>query len=130
MKERRAFARLDKKSLIEFKELQHPITEKKYSTSNTKDISGSGLLFQSNKKYDIGTLLHLKVVVTGWQKERPGFKKFNESAVSHPISIISKVVRVEEIEEEKLYDIGVQFINFYEDDAAGLVNFIKKNLEK
>lgn len=129
MKEKRKFARIDKKSLIEFKELKYPVEEKDYLSSNIKDISGSGLLFKSKREYKIGTLLHLKIALTGWDRNRPGFMKTNEASVSHPVSIIGKVVRIEEIEKGISYDIGIKFVNFYEDDAAGLINFINKNLD-
>ncbi|MBN2073288.1 MAG: PilZ domain-containing protein [Actinobacteria bacterium] len=129
MREKRKFARIDKKTLIEFRELKHPIEEKKYILSNIKDISGSGLLFQSEKEYKIGTFLHLKIALTGGKEDNPRFRKIGEASLCHPISIIGRVVRIEELKKGASYDIGIRFVNFYENDAAGLINFINKNLE-
>lgn len=128
MKERRKFIRIDKDSLIEFKEFEYPVKGKDYLFSKLKNIGGSGLLLKSKKKYKIGTLLHLKIVLTSQEKDKPEIGKEYETSVSHPLSIIGKVVRIEEIEKGS-YNIGIMFANFYENDAAALADFINNNLK-
>ena len=128
MKERRKFSRIDKRSLLEFRELEDSHSKEDYSNSSIKDISGSGLLFEAVRKFDIGTVLHLKISLTGHDEEKHGSNKGDPISVIHPISVICKVIRVEELEKDHLYDIGIKFINFYEDDAAGFINFLNNNL--
>ena len=128
MKERRKFSRIDKHSLLEFRELKDSHSKEGYSNSSVKDISGSGLLFEAVRKFDIGTVLHLKISLTGHTEEKLGHNMEDPISVTHPISIICKVVRVEELKKDHLYDIGIKFINFYEDDAAGFIDFLNNNL--
>lgn len=128
MKERRKFSRIDKCSLIEFRKLENFPAEEDYSNSSIKNLSGNGLLFESDRKFDIGTALHLKISLIGRDKEKSGFNMEDPVSVIHPVSIICRVVRVEELEKNHLYDIGIRFINFYEDDAAGFIDFLNNNL--
>jgi len=130
MKERRKFSRAGKNSVVEFKELEFPLTEKDYSNSNIKNISGNGLLFESKNKFDIGASLHLKISLIGWDKDRPGFNiKAPSSPLLPPVSVIGTVVRIEEVKKDSLYDIGIKFTNIDKDDEAGIISFLNKNLE-
>jgi hypothetical protein len=126
MREKRKFVRIDKSALVEIRELKFPVKKKNYVSVDMKNISGSGLLFRSEEAYGIGTILHLKVALTGAKRNGASFGEYPGKAILHPVSVIGKVVRVEEIEHGLSYDIGIKFLDFYQNDAAALIDFINK----
>ena len=130
MKERRKYSRIEKNSVIEFKELDFPITNDGFASSRIKNISANGLMFPSDRKVEVGTMLNLKALVIGWDKEKDDFFKYDETAISEPLSILGRVIRLVEVKKGKSYEIGVEFINVSEDDRAALTKFIMKRLDK
>ena len=130
MEEKRKYSRIEKNSIIEFKELDFPITNEGFASSRIKNISGNGLIFPADKKMEVGTILNLKVMLIGWDKEKDDFFRYDETAISEPLSILGRVVRIVEAVKGKTYEIGVEFINVSEDDRAALTKFIMKKLDK
>ena len=129
-KERRKFSRIDKNFRLEYKLMDLSKAESIFVKSKVKNISANGLLLESEKQYDIGDLIQLKVYIMGIEKEKTGFFKYDQTAISEPMTILARVVRIEEIKKNKLYDIGVEFKNIYEDDSDALVTYINKNILK
>ncbi len=129
-KERRKFSRIDKNFRLEYKLMDLSKAESFFVKSKVKNISANGLLLESEKQYDIGDLIQLKVYIMGIEKEKTGFFKYDQTAISEPMTILARVVRIEEIKKNKLYDIGVEFKNIYEDDSDALVTYINKNILK
>ncbi len=130
MKERRKFARMNKESLIEYKELAFSLKDNGYQKSNIQNVSGNGLLFLADTGFEIGTKLGLKIKIVGWDKEKNDFYKFDETAMPEPLSVIARVVRIEEVKENELYEIGVEFVNVEPENWDALKKYISKNLEK
>jgi len=94
-----------------------------------KDVGGGGILFESGALYNIGTLLKLKVDVPGWGKFINNFKRPEEND-KKVLTAIGEVVRVEEINKDKLYEIGVKFVNLHENDFKALMKYIDSIVEK
>ena len=127
--ERRSFMRLPKDTKVEYHTLEYPLDHNNFEEANVKNIGGGGLLFETNHIIDIGKILKLDITLQGWHKFRPGFFKVHESSISRPVTAIAEVVRIEEIIKEKRYEIGVKFVNVYEDDLKGLIEFMENNKE-
>jgi len=93
-----------------------------------KDVGGGGLLFESKVLYEIGSLLKLKVDVPGWGKYINNFKRPDEND-KKTLTAVGEVVRVEEIEKDKLYEIGVKFVNLHDNDFNSLLQYIDNSIE-
>ncbi|MCM8787274.1 MAG: PilZ domain-containing protein, partial [Candidatus Omnitrophica bacterium] len=76
----------------------------------TKDISAGGFLFVSKETIDIGTIIEVTI-------ELP-------DGISAPIECLAKVVRLEEIEENKLYYVGVCFLDMTSEQRYRLEKFV------
>lgn len=129
MEERRKFPRIDKNSTLEYKTLDFPITEDGFLSSRIENISGNGLVFISGKKFEIGSILHLRVGLIGWHKEKNDFYKYDETAVSEPLLILARVVRITELKKSQSYEIGAEFINVSKEDHKAMISFIDKTVK-
>ena len=114
--ERRAYIRLSVKANIRFRFIKSPkeLSEKKLSPeqlSVTKNLSAGGLVFTTHELIPVGSILELQI-------ELPGAKD--------PISCLSRVVRVEEVEAEQNYDTAVCFLDLSGSDRAKLNQFVQE----
>ena len=111
--DRRAFQRLTSKVNITYKiyKSQEELRKRGFKLeefSVTKDISAGGLLFVSNESLAIGWILELKIELPDGEE---------------PVACLARVVRTEELEEKRQYDIGVCFL-----DITGAARTRLKNL--
>jgi c-di-GMP-binding flagellar brake protein YcgR len=110
--EQRKFVRIDTKLVVKIEEISSIESPNKVFTKN---ISEGGMLFEYNKQYDIGTVLSLVLRLPELEKT---------------IECYGKVVRVEDIGDGELFDIGIMFINVAPEVAKTLVEFIGIRLKK
>ncbi len=128
--DKRRYKRLPKKSKLLYKIIEFSDKEKALKKAIYKDIGGGGMLFESEEPIEIGTLLKVEFDLQGWQKYYPGFFKFDQTSVSEPITVVAQVVRIEELEKDKRYEIGVKFVNIDELYRTGIIEFIEANFNK
>lgn len=88
-----------------------------------KDVSVGGLLVSSDKPLALGTLLKLEIKVPGWGKHQNRFGPPGEGDL-RPLVAVGEVVRLEQMDDDAGYELGVKFLNVYPDDLAALVKFI------
>jgi len=109
--EKRVYKRLDNRLQVKYETIESnsaiPLT------TYTRNISTGGFLFRSSSPVKLGSSLKLKF--------------FLEDA-SEFISSEAKVVRVEEIVDNKIYDIGIEFINISEKDVEKLTKYLTNKL--
>ena len=79
--------------------------------SVTKNISAGGILFIANELLPLGTILELKIELPGGEK---------------PVECLARVVRMEEVELEKVYYIGACFLDLTGADRARLDRYVEK----
>ncbi|MCD4780383.1 MAG: PilZ domain-containing protein [Candidatus Omnitrophica bacterium] len=75
----------------------------------TKNLSVGGVLFDSDIKYSLGSLLKIELNLPGWEKFKNEFYRFDKTSRSEPLIVLANVVRLEVIIPEKSYEIGVCF---------------------
>lgn len=118
--DKRVYPRLDKKINLRYEVFK---SKKKVSRrgfkaeqfSVTKNISAGGLLFVSDEALAIGSILELKI-------ELPDAKG--------PIECLTRVLRVEETEENKKYDIAVCFLDITSAQRVRLNKYVGLGIDK
>ena len=99
--ERRVFIRLDEKVNLRYKVLSLEELRPRQSfnpeqLSASKNISAGGLVFISDEPLTVGSIVELKIELAG---------------AADSIECLAKVIRTEEKEPEKSYDIAVCFLD-------------------
>ncbi len=113
--ERRVYTRLDAKVNIRFQAFRtkeelfkHGFTPEQLSV--TKNISASGLFFVSREPVAVGSILDMKI-------ELPN--------ANETIECLAKVLRVEEVEEEHIYNVMVNFLDITSAQRTKLNKYIE-----
>jgi c-di-GMP-binding flagellar brake protein YcgR len=113
--DKRAFTRMDKSISLYYKVYKSqeelikkvPVPEEE---SITKNISAGGLLFTSDKALAVGSILDLKMELPDGEGT---------------IHCLAKVVRTEETEEGRSYDIGICFLDIASSHRARINRYIQ-----
>ena len=111
--EKRKFVRIDCLMASNIVSIGQPSTaEACFSACLTKNISAGGLLFRDARKYTVGQLVAIEI--------DPGALAALDNNVAHIIKIngfvFAKIVRIEELDEGKLFDYGVCFVEADDDE--------------
>ncbi|PJB78598.1 MAG: hypothetical protein CO090_06610 [Acidobacteria bacterium CG_4_9_14_3_um_filter_49_7] len=119
--ERRKFKRLPKSASLKVQRLSFEDQPAQHVTLY-KDLGGGGMLFESEVAYEKGTLLKIQAMVPGWGGYIRNFKR-TEDNEKHALVTVAEVVRVEAI-NGKSFEIGVHFVNIYENDHRALIEYV------
>ena len=125
--ERRKFTRLPKTYKVEIRELTFPLN-KDWLPLKCVDISAGGLRLVTSCKFSPGQRLQVKIYIPGLNKFHPGFFKVFEDDVSQTLEAVAEVAWVKEILPLARYELGLRFVDVYEDDWRALHNMIKRLL--
>ena len=112
---KRVYRRLDNKVSVRYKvfEVENELIKRKNAVeeaSATKNISAGGLLFVAHDKLDVGSILELKIQLPNSQEL---------------IECLARIVRVEELVDQKEYDIAVCFLDLTGADRIKLEKFVE-----
>ena len=121
-KERRKFKRLSKSSSLKVKVLAYK-EQPSQIVSLYKDLGGGGMLFESEVPYEKGTLLKIEAMIPGWGGHIHNFKR-SEDNDKHALVTVAEVVRVKTL-DQKGFEVGVHFVNIYENDHRALIEYIE-----
>ncbi len=116
--EKRSFIRLNIKANIRYRTVKSSSKLLKRDPeaeqlSVIKNLSAGGLVFVAHKQIPVGSIVELRI-------ELP--------AAENAIECSGRVVRIEEIEIEKSYDIAVCFLDLSGADRMKLEQFVKSEI--
>ena len=126
LKDRRNFPRISKETSIEVEELSYPLPREPGEDGVSKNIGAGGVCFTTAASYNPGTLLSIKINLLGWQRYKNSFTRtLDISSSREPLSGIGRVVWCQELEDEGGYEIGLEFVDIYEDDYKALMKYLE-----
>ena len=128
---KRKYSRVAKKVRIEIKRIEYPLTNESAEEGITLDIAENGICFTAPSQYNVGTMLSLNITINGWHRHRKGLKTIlsNELSETDTLTVIAEVIWIKASTDSNGFDIGVKFINVYEDDMIALEKYFSELLE-
>jgi len=122
MDDRRKYFRLKGRHSVRHEKFTIP-RGAEINENNTKNISVNGLLFESKKFYELGTVLRLELLLKGIDKFKTEFYKSQKTSSTQPFVVLGKVARVEVL-DTGMFDIGVSLVGLDFGDRLALVKYI------
>lgn len=123
--ENRKYPRISRKISVDVQPLTYPFLGKPGKASRGTDIGGGGIRIHTTDFYKVGTVLDLKIHIVGWNAYKKPFSKVLDISTSEPFTAIGEVVWCKKISRASEYELGIKFINLYEDDFRALVNYLE-----
>ncbi len=125
-KEKRKFPRIPKEVSINIKKLAYPLAEGPGESGTGKNMGENGICFSTQTSYEPRTMLSLEIKLTGWQHHKKNVSSIlNHSKAKAPLTVIGEVVWSKKLMGRSGYEVGVIFVDIYEDDYKAL----KKHLD-
>ena len=126
----RECSRVPKEIQIEIKKIEYPLSNDSAEEGKTLDIAEHGICFTTPSQHEPGIMLSLDMKINGWHRHRKGLKTIlsNEISEADTLTVISEVIWSKKSVDHQGYDIGVKFINIYEDDMIALEKYFSEIL--
>jgi len=126
----REFTRIPRGIHVEVKKLEYPLSGKYSEKGMTKNITKRGICFIAPTQYTTGEILSLNMTLNGWHRHRNGLTAIlnDDLSVTDVLTVIAEVIWSNKSASISGYDIGVKFINIYEDDMIALEKYFSKVL--
>ncbi len=121
---RREYVRIPKKYRVEVQEFVFPLKRQKKTVVECADISAGGLKINCNQRFTNGEKVQVKVFIPSFNKYHPGFFKVFESDLGQFLQAVAEVAWVREQIPMVSYEIGLKFVDVYEDDWNALRKMI------
>ena len=127
--ERRKFLRLPKDFRLDLSKFSFPLNAQKIYTAKCLNISAGGLLLELSQKFDPGEKVQVRIYVPRLNKFHPSYFKIFESSNGQNFLAIAEVARIEEKIPREKYQIGIKFLDVYEDDWKALYQFLESEMK-
>jgi len=128
----RECSRIPKGVHVEVKKIEYPLSNEPGEKSTTRNIAKRGICFTASTLYKPGEMLSLNIKLNGWHRHRKGLTSIlnNQLSQADVLTVIAEVIWSKKSTSDSMvvYDIGVKFINIYEDDQIALESYFSKIL--
>lgn len=126
----RECTRIPKGVHIEVKKLEYPLSNDLAEKATSKNIAKQGICFTTATCYEPGEILSLSMKLNGWHRHRKGLSAIlnDELSKTDVLTVIAEVIWSKTSTSISGYDIGVKFINIYEDDMNALEKYFSRLL--
>lgn len=124
----RSCTRIPKDIHLDIQKVEYPQSNKDNEAGTTINIAKQGICFSVPTQYNSGDILSLSMKLNGWHRHRKGLTAIlsNELSKTDVLTVVAEVVWTKTSTESSGYDIGVKFINVYEDDMVALEKYFSK----
>ena len=125
-KDKRKFPRIPKEVAVNIKKLAYPMSKGLGESGIGKNMGENGICFSTPTSYEPKTMLSIEIKLTGWQHHKKNVSSIlDHSKAKAPLTAIAEVVWSKKLMGKSGYEVGVKFVDIYEDDLKAL----KKHLD-
>lgn len=122
---RRNVLRIPKQFPVEIKKLEYPIQDSQGELGAVKNIAKNGVCLIASKDYPPKSPLSLKIDLKGWRRYLRSASSFvNNAFDTEPLTVIAEVVWSKEVSGTSEYEIGVSFLDIYQDEYDALLKYL------
>jgi c-di-GMP-binding flagellar brake protein YcgR len=127
--ERRSYERLPRQFRVQL--IPFAFTHNRQPTLATRcvNISAGGILLESDTFIEVGEKVQVRLFLPRLNKYHPSYFKVFESSVDQNLLAVAEVVRCETKAPASSYDIGIKFLDVYEDDWQALYRMLQSEAE-
>jgi hypothetical protein len=127
--DKRDYPRLPKEADVTFAKLEYPLSTETEGFGALKNIAKGGIGLIVANAYAPGTRLSLKINLKGWRRYMKSVVSIVDDSAGTvatiPLTAIAEVVWTTPLPDGNGHEIGVKFLDIYEDEY----NALKKYLE-
>ena len=127
--DKRDYPRLPKEVAVTLAKLEYPFSAEGEERGTLKNIAKGGIGLIVANAYEPGTRLSLKINLKGWRRYLKSVASIVDDSAgivaTSPLTAIAEVVWMSPLADGNSYEIGLKFMDIYEDEY----NALKKYLE-
>ena len=124
--DRRQYVRLARSFRVNLRKFEFSLAAQETVTASCRNISAGGMLLESPRAFEQGGMVQTTIRIPGLNKFHPGFFKVFENDFDQNLVAVAEVVRCEELDCAAGFELGLRFVDVYEDDWKALHGMIMK----
>ncbi len=123
--EKRKFPRIPKQAPVEMTRVTFPLPAGPDGMGVGRDIGGGGICFFFPERVAEETTLSLKIDLKGWASHKKPHSRVMDIAAEEPLTAIGKVAWCRRSQNDNGFDVGIEFVDIYEDDYKALLKYLE-----
>lgn len=123
--ERRSFERLPRQFRVQLMPLAFADSRQPTLSTRCLNISAGGILLEAERFIQVGEKVQVRLFLPRLNKYHPSYFKVFESSVDQNVLAVAEVVRCETKAPGHSYEIGIKFLDVYEDDWQALYRMLQ-----
>ena len=127
--DKRDYPRLPKEVPLTITKLEYPFSTEVDESGVLRDIAKGGIGFTVANAYEPGTRLSLKINLKGWRRYVKSVVSIIDDSAgtveNTPLTAIAEVVWMIPSPDGNGYEIGVKFLDIYEDEYKALKKYLE-----
>ncbi len=127
--ERREYVRMPKNIRVDLSKFVYPLNAQKTHTVECINISAGGLLIESPQKFEPQEKVQVRIYMSRLNKFHPSYFKVFESSEGQNVLAIGEIARTEEKIPLQKYQLGIKFVDVYEDDWRALYQLLESEMK-
>lgn len=124
----RGYPRIPKEVSVTVTKLEYPLPEDTGEAATLKNIATGGICLVVATHYETGTRLSLKINLKGWRRYVKSVAAIIDDSAgtvaTTPLIAIAEVVWVNPSPDDFGYEVGVKFLDIYEDEYNALKKYL------
>ncbi len=107
-----------------------PLNAQKMISVQSADISTGGLRISCSRHFSLGDKVQVRIYILSLNKYHPGYFKAFESDTGQYLQAVAEVAWMKESVPLVRYEVGLKFLDVYEDDLQALRQLILRQKQK
>lgn len=128
-RDRRSHRRLMRDAQVSCQEVTYPLGLAPEIAVRMVDLSEGGVRLLCGTPFAVEVLLQMAVKIEGWQRHTASFSRYDDEGGSRPLTALGKVVRSAPADGGE-FEIGVQFVDIWDDHWRAVRLFLEKELAR
>ena len=124
--DKRDLRRIPKEISIEISKLSYPLPKTPQDKGIGRNIGGGGICLTASAPYEPNTVLSLKINIGGWHGYKRPYSKILDMSSAAPLTAIGEVIWCKEMPNGAEYEIGIKFVDIYEDDYRAFMKYLEE----
>ena len=127
-RDQRRFRRVSEQVSIDVNELTYPLPDNDGQPAEGRNIGEEGICFAIERSFAPGAVLSLKIRLVGWQRHKRSVAVLiDDDQAAAPLTVVAEVVWCRQTHSAPdRFEVGVKFLNIYEDDYRALCAHLKE----
>lgn len=127
--ERRKHFRLPKEAVTTCQAVTYPLGADPEVEVRMVDVSEGGVGVEGPRAFEVGSPVQVTLRLHGWHRHTSGFLRYDDTAVSKPLTAVGRVVRCRSLAAGE-FEVGIEFVDIWDDHWRAMRLYLERERDR